>query len=204
MATFGVKVTGLLFFANFPAKVGDPIHLWLDLTKFTVIPANPLEGTIRGISTPITVIHPDTGKKVSGREYTVEVTDSDMPDGAPTLGESDLVKVECPTEYQKLLNDINVAVAVVQGYGIIDQPGDSVAGSQFITVTLSASQISDGYHTDDIKGYEFQILSGTAADVGLIGEDESQRTGTQVVYRLTGDETENAGHRMIIKLQKTV
>lgn len=155
MAIFGVKVTSLLFFQNRPAIVGDPIHVWIDLTRFTVIPANPLEGTIRGVSTPITVLDPATGNKVAGREYTVEVADGDMPDGAPTIDEEHMIKAECPNQYQFLLN----RVTVVEG-GLFT-PSASIDPSEIGDLVIEAT--NDTTLTFKLKGSDDIVRSGTIA-----------------------------------------
>lgn len=80
--------------------------------------------------------------------------------------------------------------------------GESVIGSDEITVTLSSAQIADGFTTAAGKIEECEHLIQSATAAGISPRGIASRTANSIVFKMTGDETEAGGHRITVTFRK--
>ncbi len=77
--------------------------------------------------------------------------------------------------------------------------GFTVAGGNTVTVTLSAAQVAAGFTTAHIVSSMLETLT-SATELSIT--DTDSKTDEEIVFRLSGVETETNGHKAVVTLRK--
>lgn len=92
-----------------------------------------------------------------------------------------------------------IDAVVTNLFEFAEASGSTTLGSDIVTVALSSQQVDDGFTTDHIVGYLWEI-DGSNSELGVT--HVSTKTASSITYKLSGDETIDSGHRLTIHLAK--